>query len=175
MRLKASLVITIAIVTAVLLSSGNMFATAQSTINDAVRGGCSTGFTLSSGWTTIGWDIEDYKSTAGMHSNSSNNSRLVAPHTGVYLMTTFGLLTDGGSFGTRAFRFELNGTTELAENSFIATAINIGVQSLSVVTKLNAGDYVEVGFFQDSGSEQTFDCTNATVKPHATLTYLTAG
>ena len=140
MRLQASLVITIAIVTAVLLSSGNMFATAQSTINDAVRVGCSAGFTLSSGWTTIGWDIEDYKSTAGMHSNSSNNSRLVAPHTGVYLMTTFGLLTDGGSFGTRAFRFELNGTTELAENSFIATAINIGVQSLSVVTKLNAGD-----------------------------------
>jgi len=175
MRGKASLVITIAIVTAVLLSSGNMFATAQSTINDAVRVGCSAGFTLSSGWTTVGWDIEDYKSTDGMHSNSSNNSRLVAPHTGVYLMTTFGLLTDGGWFGTRAFRFELNGTTELAENSFIATSINIGVQSLSVVTKLNAGDYVEVGFFQDTGSDQTFDCTNATVKPHATLTYLTAG
>ena len=177
MRRKASLLITIAIVTAALLNSGSMFAIAQSTVNDAVRVGCSTDFALTSGiWNTIGWDIEDYKSTDGMHSTTTHNSRLVAPNTGVYLMTTFGLLTgNGGFFGTRAFRFELNGTTELAENSFIATSINIGVQSLSVVTKLNAGDYVEVGFFQDSGSDLTFDCTNATVKPHATLTYLTAG
>jgi len=176
MRLQARLLVTSTIVTAALLSSVNMVAKAQSTINDAVRVRCSA-VTLSSGnWNTIGWDIEDYKSTEGMHDNSTNNSRLVAPNTGVYLMTTFGLLTsNGGFFGTRAFRFQLNGTTELAENSFIATSINIGVQSLSVVTKLNAGDYVEVGFFQDSGSEQTFDCTNATVKPHATLTYLTAG
>jgi hypothetical protein len=176
MRLTVRSLITIAIVAAAFLSSGERFAVADGTVNDAVRVRCSTGFTLNSGWTTIGWDIEDYKSVEGMHNNTTNNSRLVAPDTGVYLMTTFGLLTsNGGFFGTRAFRFELNGTTELAENSFIATAINIGVQSLSVVTKLNAGDYVEVGFFQDTGSEQTFDCTNATVKPHATLTYLTAG
>jgi len=191
--LKTNLVVAAAVLTAAMLGAGDvvdgaravlvkMFAIAGGTpagaaasINDAVRVRCSANETLSSGgWSTITWDLEDYD-TGGMHDTSSNTSRLVAPDTGVYLMTTFGLLVTDGGTGTRAFRFEKNGTTELAENSFPAASINIGVQSLSVVTKLTAGDYIEVGFFQDSGSNKTFDCTNAAVSPHATLTYLTGG
>lgn len=115
----------------------------QSTLASTVRVTKSAIQTINNDVTTvISWDVEGYD-TANYHSNVTNNSRLTAPQTGYYRITsTLEWGTDTN--GVRFVFYSVNGGTAQKLNSAPApTGIN-GVVGGSVERLLNAADYVEI-------------------------------
>ncbi len=89
------------------------------------------------------WDVE-VADSAGMHSNAVNNSRMIAPVAGLY-MVTFTLLNSNTSGMGTAFG-RVNGSTD-ATGSLIrrigdSSAATPLLSSFPVL--LSAGDYVEI-------------------------------
>jgi hypothetical protein len=113
--------------------------------------------------------------TAGMHSNSSNLSRLTAPVNGVYLVTAQADW-NVNVFGGRTMVLRKNGVTPLARDrrtpgtdKFNAPPVN-----LTTVARLTAGDFVEAEVFQDSGGNLSV-LRNAEESPEFTMTWLAPG
>jgi hypothetical protein len=82
---------------------------------------------------------------------SSNNTRLTAPHTGWYIITTW-IAWNSNNNGQRYHRILVNNTTSIMQSSQLSSAAgNDPNCSMSVVFYLTSGDYVEVQVFQSSG------------------------
>lgn len=97
-------------------------------------------------WTTLTFDSEHYD-TDGIHSTSTNTSRLTAKTAGRYYIW-YGGFWDYNSAGGRVFELLVNGATGIAkENNRGDTHIFI----VSTIYDLAVGDYVEIRVFQDSG------------------------
>lgn len=111
----------------------------------------STGTSLASGaWTALTFDAEEYDD-GGWHNTSVNNSRITVDADGRYLVDAAceANTTANGDVG---LRFKVNGT--VVKSMFIdsgALSENLKV-SLTTVLALSSGDYVEVEFYNDSGS-----------------------
>lgn len=99
--------------------------------------------------TTLNFNSERYD-TAGMHSTSTNLSRLTAPVTGIYMVTAQIQWQDSGS-GNRVIRLVKNGATNIAQADRMETGWLDG-QDITTQVRLVAGDYVEVVAYQNSGS-----------------------
>lgn len=86
----------------------------------------------------------------GLHSTSSNTSRLTAPITGLY---EIGACVEFASNATgyREVYFTLNGATAIAVDVRPAVNGQATVLPLSTQYRLVAGDYVEVNALQTSG------------------------
>ena len=101
---------------------------------------------------TLTYDTEDFD-TGGLHSTTTNTSRLTAPVAGKYLIMASAEWASNTS-GRRLLIILLNGSTEIARDS--VSPSNTGVfhpeQTVETVYQLAAGDYVEVMASQDSGS-----------------------
>ena len=112
--------------------------------------------------------------TAGMHSNTTNNSRLTAPVDGIYAVTV--QVTWLPSTGVRLVRLVKNGSVLLAEELAPAAAGFGGpqYQAPTTQTPLQAGDFVQVVARQNSGSDGTIDKDNE-LTPEFSMAWLAPG
>ncbi len=117
--------------------------------------------------------------TTGLHSNVTNNSRLIAPTDGIYVMTA-NIFWFGGSNGERSLSLRLNGEVGA---KFIAStnidAANSGsfpFMNISTVYDLNSGDFVEAVVQQNDGSSNPIDLGSSSggpeTSPEATMSWL---
>jgi len=102
-------------------------------------------------WKTLNFDSERWD-TANLHNTATNTSRLRAPVAGkYYIFANITWETPLGS-GFWGLRILFNGKTAIAEQTLpnnggsFRTSMSIGT-----MYALNAGDYVEVQVFQNSG------------------------
>lgn len=99
--------------------------------------------------TALGFDAEDYD-VGGLHDNAVNNSRLTAPVAGYYLC--FGAATfEPNGTGARASIIAKNGSAVGTQCTSAAMATIQNCPFVSKVVHLNAGDYVEMWAYQDTG------------------------
>jgi hypothetical protein len=87
---------------------------------------------------------------SGMHSTSSNTSRITVPRAGKYLIGAtirFAL----SATGARQVRLRVNGATTIAQCNTAAYSGLEMVLNISTVYQLAANDYVEVLAWQDTG------------------------
>lgn len=108
--------------------------------------------------TTILWTLEEWDSTAGMHSTSVNTSRIVAPISGVYTVT-FQAVFQGNATGRRSILLLANGTTYFGKDErppVTAGGPDHTAMSITMDWKLTAGQYVEAQVAQTSGGALNF-------------------
>lgn len=100
-------------------------------------------------YTTLTFDTNAYDN-AGMHSTSTNTSRLTAPISGVYDVTG-SVVWAGSTTGDRFLYIRKNGSSDVA---FSAVAIAAGYTSEEATTqvRLSAGDYLELQVYQGNGT-----------------------
>jgi hypothetical protein len=122
--------------------------------------------------TTLAFDSERYD-TAGMHDNSTNNSRLTAPVTGIYNVT----LEVAWIFNASGIRFvdlAKNGTIEIAEDQELPQ--EGGYQIVTTQVRLEAGDFVVAQVQQNSGGALDIVKTNPhEYSPELSMTWLAPG
>jgi len=102
-------------------------------------------------WTAIALDSTTVDSYGG-HSNTTNSSRYTAQVAGWYQVSGV-LAINTNATGFRAARLQINGAALPASDSY---ANNMGTNNTTVTTPtrlvfLNAGDYVELAGWQNSG------------------------
>lgn len=127
---------------------------------------------VGTGGTILTWDSEEYD-TDGMHSTSSNTSRLTCVTAGTYTLTAvFSVVNTASSAQSTTFRFIKNGAASYSGGTVVAQGYleNLSVASTEtfVLAKdvvLAAADYIEVGFrrldtatgcFVDSGANTSW-------------------
>jgi len=120
----------------------------------------STDSTISTGtWTVVSWNTDDIN-TDGMHSTTTNNTRLTAAITGKYYYT-FNAFFGGSNVGTRYVAVDKNAggalfgsTTPIHsfQGGFVANSLGYAAGLvISDTVSLSAGDYIEAFVWQDSG------------------------
>jgi hypothetical protein len=106
-------------------------------------------------WDAINLGVEAYDSHAA-HDNSTNNTRLTAPETGLYTITAH-LTFATNSGGVRGLDIRMNANAVQTGGTDIALVIIAGNGTTearliaSVDRQLTAGDYIEVFAYQSSG------------------------
>lgn len=100
--------------------------------------------------TNVLWSKNDYVDPSSMHSISVNKERLIAPVIGVYLITLFSSFEYNANGNRWAAIRNQNGTT-LCHMGGITNVNDGSFLSLSVITLLNANDYVYARVSQNSG------------------------
>jgi len=123
--------------------------------------------------TDLAFDSERGDS-AGMHSNTTNNSRLTAPVSGIYRVSAQ-IVWGFSSTGVRDLGLYRNGSTLIATDHAIASTANQAVtQEVSTERGLVAGDYVEATVVQNSGGSLDVRQAND-YSAHMTMTWLAPG
>jgi hypothetical protein len=95
-------------------------------------------------WTALAFDTEHYD-TAAMHDNTTNNNRLTAPVTGIYLITAH-----------LDWAYQQQGTRELSvwSGTTIANSgpyFGPGPEEITTQARLTAGQSVELHVYQNGG------------------------
>jgi hypothetical protein len=101
----------------------------------------------------LSYDATDFN--VGAVFNSTQPTRMTAPVAGRYLITAT-VRWASNAVGRRALALELNGTAAQIARSNVSPFLQGGAafnpeQTVETVYKLNAGDYVEVWAYQNSG------------------------
>lgn len=109
--------------------------------------------------TVVNWDGEGYD-YGSFHSNVTNNSRLVIPEDGIYLLNAFAQFA--ATVTASAIRFRVGGTTTLAFCYVPGSVTTFGDVSGSYVGQFTAGQYVEVLLFQSNAGTAARNLTQAT-------------
>jgi hypothetical protein len=102
-----------------------------------------------SAFTILNFNSERYD-RGGLHDTVTNNSRLTAQRTGIYIITGHALF-DGNANGFRFMDIMLNGVLPLGQSCVPAGLFDYGQLSVSTVYLLGSGDYVELRVAQSSG------------------------
>ena len=135
------------------LGSG-VVGTANIGVVPSVKAEQTSGQTLSTGvLTAMNLNTTAWDTTGGsMHSNTTNPSRLIAPVKGIYhISATVDYATN--STGTRFTDIEKNGTTAVqAAQDWRTPNTSVSDISLAGDLALNAGDFVTIGAYQDTGA-----------------------
>jgi hypothetical protein len=100
-------------------------------------------------WTVLNLGIERYD-TADMHFDGIAAERLVAPVDGIYLVTAEVRWQSGT--GRRNLSLRKNGNVTVGARTDLLTSADNLAQQVTTQVSLHAGDYVEAGVFQNSGS-----------------------
>jgi hypothetical protein len=91
--------------------------------------------------------------TANLHDTTTNNSRLTAPVAGAYQINAR-VRWESGAAGVRTLRIEKNlgspGAKTIAEEMSTASAPDRMTQNVSTISRLIAGEYVELRVIQSS-------------------------
>lgn len=91
--------------------------------------------------------------TADLHSTSSNTERLTAPVAGTYVVGGH-IAWSQSATGAREVRIERNSTAPIATELAITAGTGVlTVQSVMTVTRLSAGDFVNLNVTQYSGGD----------------------
>lgn len=101
----------------------------------------TTSTTLGTNFTVLDFGAELFD-TDGMHSNTSNISRITFNRSGKYLVG--GTVRTTGANIDAAIQIRLNGSTELAVTASPSGGSDSGGASASVLYTFNAGDYIEI-------------------------------
>lgn len=99
--------------------------------------------------TALTFDTETFDG-AGMHSTSSNTSRITVNYPGRYFFAG-GMLFAGGSTGVRVAFLYKNGTTRIGEVGQAGDVTNGNRLCPVGFADMAAGDYVELWVFQNNG------------------------
>lgn len=107
--------------------------------------------TNTSTYTAMTWDTE-VEDTDGMHSTSTNTSRITIVTTGYYQLSG-GIGWAANSTGQRRAWWHVNGTGVLGGLVTIpaGTATEMAIPAATITLSLTAGDYVELFGWQNSG------------------------
>jgi hypothetical protein len=123
--------------------------------------------------TPLAWNSERYD-TARMHSNTTNNSRVKAPVTGIYNITLEVAWSPFDPDGFRYIDLERNGTTEIAIDD--VNPPPAGDQSLTTQARLRAGDFIVADAQQNSGGPlDIFKTAGHEYSPELSMTWLAPG
>lgn len=99
---------------------------------------------------------------AGLHSTSSNTSRITIIRTGFYLLNAY-MIYSTSTIGIRQIGFKKNGAyTDMPVLIFPNPGGGQVQVTLTSVLPLNAGDYVELYAYQESGSTLTIGASGTT-------------
>jgi hypothetical protein len=90
------------------------------------------------------------RNDGSVHNTGFNISRLTAPIAGWYAITGH-IVFASNATGLRDAAILLNGATIIAQTLFPAATTNVTNISIAAIYYLNAGDYVELEAYQDSG------------------------
>jgi hypothetical protein len=101
--------------------------------------------------TALTFDTERYDN-GGLHSTTSNTSRLTAVRAGKYLITGH-VIWDAGSSGSRWVRIRLDGATMIAGINDDGPSAGSPVQSVATVYDLAATHYVELEVMHYQGTD----------------------
>ena len=111
----------------------------------------ATTTTLTSGvFADITFDAEDYDSD-GIHSTTTNPSRLTIQTPGSYLVTCGVNFGNNGSGTGRALSLKKNGT-EVGYQFAANVALTLRFGMTTIVNNLVAGDYLTLAAYQNSGA-----------------------
>lgn len=111
--------------------------------------------------TAVTFNREDFKSPAGVHSNTVSPSQFSAPISGLYQVSV-SIPWQLNATGIREVTFRINNTTSWAGVRTPSTSGIILVQSATHLIPLIAGDWVEVMVYQSSGVALNIDSSYAT-------------
>jgi hypothetical protein len=127
-------------------------------------------------WTPVNFVSEAYDNNA-MHDNSTNTTRMVAPHAGKYRFTST-LFFLSNATGVRMMSFRVNGDANgrwgYQATTALGSSLGTGLTS-SCEIDLAANDYVEVCAYQSSGGNLDIEAEG--VQPgrgRFTMTYIGA-
>ena len=123
--------------------------------------------------TPLVWNSERYD-TARMHSNTTNNSRVKAPVTGIYNITLEVAWSPFDSDGFRYIDLERNGNTEIAISEVDPPPA--GDQSVTTQARLRRGDFIVAFAQQNSGGSLNISKpTTHEYSPELSMTWLAPG
>lgn len=123
--------------------------------------------------TSVALDTETYKTLAGLHSTSVNNSRVTIPAgTPTQFYDISGSVKwAGNATGIRGLYVKKNGATYLLDTGATTPTANDTYQSVIDTIQLAANDYVELRVYQSSGGAlglhgdaQNAGCTRLVLK-----------
>jgi hypothetical protein len=133
--------------------------------------GPGSGLIANDTWTPLDLNIERYD-TAAMHSPQTPTSRLMAPVDGIYLVTAQ-VRWESGT-GRRALSLRRNGNTAVGGTTDLLTVADNRAQEVTAQVRLDAGDFVEAGVFQNSGAP-LFVAKDGEYSPEFAMTWLAPG
>lgn len=108
--------------------------------------------------TAIAFNSEKYD-TSNIHNDSTNNTRLTVPETGIYLMIgSVGYA--GNATGRRELSIRVSGITTISDVAIVNLNTTSPLLSVSAMYSLVLGDYVELMTFQDSGGALLINTLN---------------
>ena len=119
--------------------------------------------------TPIAFDAEQYDSAA-MHDDATDNTRVIAPVTGVYAVTVQIDWASNANPG-RELSLRRNGGPFVA---FTRTEGDTEQQQVSTQVRLQAGDYIEAWAFQESNVSLNVETTSE-YSPVLSMTWLAPG
>lgn len=124
----------------------------------------SSNYTISSGVATVlPFNAENYD-TAAMHDLAVNTSRITFAKPGKYLVGASGQIASSGTTGYRMMRILLNGGGAIATDKKVPISGETIALNCSTPYSFAAGDYIDLEFYQNSGSNQdVVGSTNETV------------
>lgn len=101
--------------------------------------------------TALTFNAEDYDQ-GGMHSTSSNTSRVTIPssHNGIYLMTGQIVFASNGT-GVRTGAFYKNGSLLYTNEQITAISGAVTIVNVCAMASLAVADYIELFGYQNSG------------------------
>ena len=105
------------------------------------------------------FDTNEYDNS-GIHSTTVNATRLTAPISGIYAVTG-NVDWNSNATGIRELFIRENGTALVAATFIPASALYTLAQEVTTQVQLNAGDYVELAAYQDSGGALSVFGANA--------------
>jgi hypothetical protein len=107
--------------------------------------------------TYLNFNSERYD-VGNLHDTVTNNSRLTAPVSGKYVITT-SIFYASNATGVRYLAIEHNGTLTIAFDTRGAVSGDITGITISTIYNLSAGDYVRVWVYQNSGGNLNVSST----------------
>lgn len=110
--------------------------------------------------------------TDGMHDTVTNNSRVTATTAGLYIIHGLVFWDGGSSVGLRDQYLRVNGATIIAEKAVPPAGTNVTAVTFGTDWYLNAGDYVELLVYQNSGGSLNVLFQNA-YSPDLRLVWVT--
>lgn len=111
--------------------------------------------------TRIAFDTQEFVSVIGLHSTTTNPTRITLASSGVWVLTASVAWSIGSTVGMRMLRLLLNGTVLAASRINAARTADVTEQSVTAIYRASStGAFVEAEVWQNSGSTASLAVTD---------------